>query len=329
MSYTRPTPLLDGPTWAGGSVYVRPLALLDEASFVEPAPPSAPGYARPNALLDVATWAGEGAYSRPNALLDVASFVPPAPPPASYARPNALLDLASWADDEPYTRPNALLDEVVIDFEGGGEPEPEPVTPALFYWSGDGAIPGLISALLEHESALGLGDENVTYVMDAETPDGTVRIPISSWQATLQTERANYVQCVVPGALGYSETINAATSFTIKRRTVLGEVAIEKEMASAPVQSLNFSRGPQRFTAVLSGYSPGFEEPEEAPTEATTLRHVRSISTTNGVYRVRCGIDWLLKPGMRAEYDGASFVVAFINFYVQGNDAYMDVGERV
>ncbi len=59
------------------------------------------------------------------------------------------------------------------------------------------------------------------------------------------------------------------------------------------------------------------------------LREVRAIFTQASGLRVRCGVDWLLRPAQLASVDGVPFVVAYINYYVSDGDQYMDVGERV
>jgi hypothetical protein len=163
------------------------------------------------------------------------------------------------------------------------------------------------------------------------TPSGLVRVPISSWQATLQQGRANYVQCVVPGVAPWVSSIGDATEFVLTRQAVLPDESVfEYEMTRAPLGEARFDRGPTNYTCTLSGYSPGFavdEEPSGAA--ALVLTHVRSISSGSGGRRVRCAIDWLLRPGQLASFEGAEFTAAFINYYVQGRDAYMDVGERV
>lgn len=194
--------------------------------------------------------------------------------------------------------------------------------------------PQVLSApavLAWHDFTGQLGDAITHYVMDLTTPGGTVRVPISSWQATLQTGASNYVQCVVPAVLQWAASINDATHFTIYRTAQIPDgAAIEYEMARAPLQTASYSRGNTNFTCTLSGYSTAFAEDEAPPTTYDrTLTGVRSVTTGSGRTRVRCAIDWLLRPGQRAYYDGAaSFVTAFINYYVpQGNDAYMDVGD--
>lgn len=182
-----------------------------------------------------------------------------------------------------------------------------------------------------HDFTAQLGDATTRYVMDLTTPGGLVRVPISSWQATLQTGASNYVQCVVPAVADWVDSINAATAFTITRAaTPAGGDTIEYEMASAPLEQIQLSQGPTNFSGTLSGYSTAFAE-DEAPDSAydRTLAGVRSVASGSSGYRVRCAIDWLLRPAQRAYLpDGASFIVSYINFYQpQGNDSYMDVGE--
>ena len=176
-----------------------------------------------------------------------------------------------------------------------------------------------------------LGDSITHYVMDLDTPDGAVRVPISSWQATLQTGASCYVQCVIPAVADWTDAINAATAFAISRRAAVPDgAAIEYEMASAPVQTIALSRGPTNFTATISGYTDAFAEDDDPPAATDrTLAGVRSTSTTAGKIRARCSIDWTLRPAQRAIMpDASSFIVGYINYYKPGgNDEYMDVGE--
>lgn len=159
------------------------------------------------------------------------------------------------------------------------------------------------------------------------------RLPMSSWQATLQTGRSNYLQAVVPAAAPWVAALTAASGtgeFVVQRGVRLADgAAIEQEMARAPLQTLRFDQGPGRLTGTLSGYTPAFAGGDATVRE---LAQVRSQSFGAGGRRVRCGIDWFLRPGMQAELGAEAFEVAYINYYVSmsaGNgDAYMDVGER-
>ena len=188
---------------------------------------------------------------------------------------------------------------------------------------------GAPAVLAYHNFTGVLGDVISLYVMDLVGPGGTVRVPISSWQATLQVSSANYVQCVVPACGAWVDALNAATEFVIRRRAVLpGDLALEVVMARAPAEQLAFSLSPERYTCTLSGYSTAFAE--IANPSAVYDRELTGLRTINSgsALRVRCAVDWLLRPGHRAFVRGTPFVVKYINYYSPtGFDSYMDVGE--
>ena len=189
---------------------------------------------------------------------------------------------------------------------------------------------GAARALARHDFTSMVGGLTVLYVMDLITPGGAVRVPISSWQATLQTGSSNYVQCVVPACLPWVDDLNTATEFVVYRHTVLPSgAAFDYEMARAPAGQVQFDRGTQRYTCTLSGYSTAFLADANPPAAYDrVLTGVRSISS-GSLLRVRCAVDWLLRPGHRAFVDGSPFVVGYINYYApSGFDAYMDVGEQ-
>jgi hypothetical protein len=187
------------------------------------------------------------------------------------------------------------------------------------------------SPLATHDFTEVIGDATTYYVMDLTTPSGLVRVPISSWQATLQSGLSNYVQCVVPAVSAYVSAINAATQFKISRLVDVPGLAapLTYEMATAPVQTTTFDQGPFRYTCTISGYSSGFA-PNETPSAAYNriMQGIRSISINQGGTRVRCSIDWLLRPSQRVFASSEEFVVSYINYYVGEGDAYMEVGER-
>jgi len=165
-----------------------------------------------------------------------------------------------------------------------------------------------------------------------EIDDGvldSIRPPISSWQATVQTGRASYTQAVIPAATAWVDAVDA--------RATTGEMVIyrgvrysdgstqEAELARAPLDNIRFDAGPINATMTVSGYA---TLSLQADALTRTLTNVRSESTQNG-FRVRCEIDWFLRPGHTAISRGTSFTVSYINYYVNAADEYMDVGERV
>lgn len=188
---------------------------------------------------------------------------------------------------------------------------------------------GRPAVLAQHDFTAALGDVSTHWVMDLVTPTGLVRVPISSWQATLQSGSSCYVQCVVPACMAWVDAINAATEFVIYRRAEVPgtALAIEYEMARSAAEQAQFDQGPQRYTCTLSGYPDAFAASLDPPVVYDrTLNGVRSVSSGSSL-RVRCAVDWLLRPGHRAYVGGVPFVVRFINYYALAGDGYMDVGE--
>lgn len=181
-----------------------------------------------------------------------------------------------------------------------------------------------------HDFTANLGDAQIYYEADFVSAQGVkTRIPISSWQATLQTEQSNYVQCVVPAAINFSQQIEDAVSFDIYRIGLSPNGFVYSYLiVQTPINSLSVDQGPYNFTCTVSGYSEGAianENNEDA--KEIILTGVRSISSNNGKLRARVDIDWLLRPTYRAIIDNKSFVVSYINYYVNLNDSYMDIGE--
>lgn len=192
------------------------------------------------------------------------------------------------------------------------------------------SVLGSASAAANHDFTVALGDVTARYLMDLVTPGGLVRVPISSWQGTLQTGAKCYVQAVIPASTQYADAINAASEFVISRAAVLPSgLTVEQEMARAPV-SAQFDRGSMRETCTISGYADGFAESTNPPAEYDrTLANIRSMSSGAGGMRARCAVDWLLRPGQRAFANGVPMIADYINYYAPtGGDSYMDVGER-
>jgi hypothetical protein len=168
------------------------------------------------------------------------------------------------------------------------------------------------------------------YVMDLTTPSGVVRVPISSWQATLQTDRANYGQCVIPSVDAWLTEVAAATDFTVYRVATTNNNTIEHLMLDSAITLKQYYETPSGYVCTISGNYTGYTADEDPPTGYDrTLTGVRQITNTPGGIRVRCNIDFLLRPAQRAYVNGTPFIVSYINYYVLQGDAYMDVGERL
>jgi hypothetical protein len=152
-----------------------------------------------------------------------------------------------------------------------------------------------------------------------------IELPMSSWQATVQSGVKSYLQAVVPA--GDSAVYDAILerqggSFLVEKCAIFKDVELRQSMAQAPLSTIRYDRGPTNASATISGYW----------TEATagsgqvTLQGVRTVSVTSTV-RVRSDIDWTLRPGQVALAAGQTInPVRYINFYVNATDEYMDVG---
>lgn len=164
------------------------------------------------------------------------------------------------------------------------------------------------------------------FALDVDDGTDSIRIPISSWQATLQLDRASFVQAVIPAALEYLAAINALTDpeIIISRGVRYEDGSTqEAELARAPLTTTRYQRGPNRATITVSGY--GSTSTPDA--NVRTLRDIRSLTIDSG-RRVRCAIDWFLRPGQTAIAGDQTFTVSYINYYANDADQYMDVGER-
>jgi hypothetical protein len=189
---------------------------------------------------------------------------------------------------------------------------------------------GAALALGAHDFTGQLGGTTTYYVCDISGAAQLLRVPISSWQATLQLDRQQYLQVVIPAVTDYVGEISARQAtgeFIVSRgaRTADGDTLIEYEMARAPLQTVRYDRGPERYTCTMSGYSAAAAAIPGLGTVA--LQSVRMISITDAI-RVRCAIDWLLTPGQTVTADGRSFTADYISYYCEATDSYMDVGER-
>lgn len=157
-----------------------------------------------------------------------------------------------------------------------------------------------------------------------------LRLRISSWQATVQTGRSSYLQTVVPAVLPLINDISARPNgeiVLISGTEFQDGTTLQQVLARASLQNFRYDRGPTNATGTLSGYTSTFGEfpPDAAPRQ---LKNARSLSSDTSGFRVRADIDLMLRPGRQALAAGQALDVAYINYIVNGQDAYMEAGER-
>jgi len=171
------------------------------------------------------------------------------------------------------------------------------------------------------------GTEPEVYIMELITPGGAVRVPISSWSATLQTGSDNSAQCVIPAAFDWMEYISDASSFSIYRTAQISGQEHAELMSSSTLDLAQYTRSSSGIVCTLTGHSSGYdEETDPESVYDRMLTGIQSISSGT-VKRVRCSIDFLLRPGHRAIVRESEIIVGKIGYYVTKKIAYMDVWE--
>lgn len=199
------------------------------------------------------------------------------------------------------------------------------------------------SALVQFSSPLarfsGVVRNNFTALLDSPveryvmrvTGNPFLEVKVSSWQGTLQVDRDDYLQCVVPNYPQYANTIasrQGTEEFVIYRYSEINGVRVESEMARAPLTTVAINSGAFRSTATISGYNTGSQSVVSANT--VQLSNVRqTYQTVGGAKRIRSDIDWFLRPGESVEGGGVSLTADYISYFVTSSgDSYMDVGSR-
>lgn len=301
MSYGRPFSHLASASFAGAAAYTRPYFDAADSEWAEPA--SLLGYAAAPGPLRPAEWQ-----------LNVQST-------AFAAAPGPLLvpSVVFYEVSAFLAAPGPLRPANVV-----GTAHPSAVVAA-------GSPLGSPGPVFLHDFTTKLQSYSPTwYVMDLITPGGPVRVPISSWQGTLQSGQQCYAQCVIPAAQEWVATINTATEFSILRRGLLLDgSAFESEMFRVPVGTATVYPGTENYTATLAGYFAEWPVVEDPPVaQDRTLTDIRTSTRASGTTRVRCAIDWLLRPSQRAYIGAEPIIVAFMNFYATGSDHYVDIGDR-
>ena len=325
MSYTYPATTAIDVTFAGDAAYTHPAPDAVNISFYEIA-----------AGVDVEAQARAPSVLGAVAVVSLAAAAGSISCASPLGVPAASAQVFTVAQASAETLLGAVVAKAAVQASGvalASSPLTQAQVRAVMGGRAHASAPTMLAdagATVNHDFTVALGDVTARYLMDLVTPSGLVRAPISSWQATLQTGGKCYVQAVVPASTQYADSINSASEFVISRAAVLPSgMPIEQEMARAPV-SAQFDRGSMRETCTISGYADAFAASENPSSEYDrTLANIRSVSSGAGGMRVRCAVDWLLRPGQRAYANGVSMIADYINYYAPtGGDSYMDVGER-
>jgi hypothetical protein len=156
---------------------------------------------------------------------------------------------------------------------------------------------------------------------------GELRVPMSSFQATMRRTGKSFLQAIVPAG----DSVLPALEYGALMQVQLGyyypsadEYDGLEAIALAPLEQIRSDEGTSRFTLTLSGYG---DFPQAEPRQRE-LQGVQTRSVNQGVRRVRCHVDLLLRPDNYAvDANGESFRVAQIQYFVNATSAAMEVIE--
>lgn len=156
---------------------------------------------------------------------------------------------------------------------------------------------------------------------------GELRVPMSSFQATMRRAGKSYLQAVIPAAgdvlpgLEYGALMQVQLGYYYPSVDEFGGL---ETIAQAPLEQIRSDEGATRYTVTVSGYG---DLPEAGPRERV-LQGIQSRSVNQGVRRVRAEVDLLLRPGSFAvDSDGSVFEVSLIQYFVNATSAAMEVYE--
>lgn len=197
------------------------------------------------------------------------------------------------------------------------------------------SVPGILS----YASSFTVNDDfhplingrPVTAHMTLTLPDtSVVSVPISNWQATLQTQGQSYLRCTIPAPEPYLEQLTDAVSFTVKiaTTTIYGEV-VERVIGTVTDITFQSDQGASSFSAQLGGYFAAFPvRPDPDPAFYRPATGIQTVSQSATSSRVRCYPDWIAVPSDWFTYlDGAGeFKSGYMNLYFTDGLFYMDVG---
>jgi len=171
--------------------------------------------------------------------------------------------------------------------------------------------------------ALAPVERRAVYVLDV----GTLRVPISSAQATMRLTGESFLQVVIPNAGAYVDDLASLTDETMTLRSGYrytdGSLSPLEPIAVAPFQISSQATGPVNDTLTISGYS-------TRVTTTVATRPLREVQTRtigqDGRRRVRSGIDLFLRPGhIAADSDGVEFAVGIIQYFINATSQAMEV----
>ncbi|CAO1663549.1 hypothetical protein NYA30BAC_01995 [Halomonas sp. NYA30] len=171
--------------------------------------------------------------------------------------------------------------------------------------------------------AFDVAERMEVYLLDV----GGQRVPMSSFQATMQRSGASFLQAIIPNGSEYISLLNNGQPMQVH----LGYYYPQPDafsglatIAEAPLEQIRSDEGATRHTITISGYG----QYKSDTLSQRKLKGVQTRSVNQGLRRIRSEIDQLLRPNHYAvDTDGSVFRVDKIQYFVNATSAAMEVTE--
>jgi len=154
-----------------------------------------------------------------------------------------------------------------------------------------------------------------------------VALPISSIQARMRTASPSFAAVVIPG-VSYSDAITDRPNGEIVLEMVAyldGVEALREEILRVDLDAVRLDEGTGSKSITIEGHRTVTYSERDTDLQFVTYRRF-----SDGKYAIRCAVpDWYLRPGHVARYDGASFTVDNLSFYIMVTDQYFQANMEV
>ena len=148
-------------------------------------------------------------------------------------------------------------------------------------------------------------------------------IPISSITIRLRDVSASYIGCTIPNPETYTDDILARIPGRIHVFVgeLFGEFRQVEELFYGNIQNLYFNRGNTNTLTIVATRFITHRNPVERQVEKVS----KLSKDETGKYKIRCAIDFFIKPTDIATYGDSSFAINLISYTINAHDTFMEI----
>lgn len=149
-------------------------------------------------------------------------------------------------------------------------------------------------------------------------------LPVQTITMRLRDTRASYVSCNVPNPTAYTDGILDRSDGTMHilagDRTADGERHLE-ELIYANIDNIYLNQGETNNLTLTGLRYITHDNPKEVALDGIS----RMVLDERERYRVRCGVDFFVRPTDEITARGETFTADLISYVITPTDAYMEV----